>query len=477
MITYKDIEISFEQGTRQIVEGVSFELRPGTRTVLLGANGSGKSSLLWALMGIVSPTKGSIRLDEFDAQKPEDITAIRQALGFVGQRPDDLIVSTTVEAEVAFGPENLRVEQAELRARVNEALARVGLSGFEKREPASLSGGQKQRLVMAAALAMKPRYLLLDEPFAMLDPSSADAMLELVEELRASGIGMLHITHNLAEAHTADEIIVLHDKKMAFKGSFEELLEHQDSFKAWGIELETPQVVRDFEPTSGAPSVYSLDHLDLSYEDAQGESFKALFDLNMNIHKGDFVLIEGESGAGKTSLLKILAGALKADKGSKAQFKDDELSLKTTRGKVGLVFQDAEQSFFAETVLEEVMFGPLQMGIPRAEALEKSTQELHAVGLNPDLFSARLPFNLSGGEARRLALASVLSFGPEVILADEPTASLDAPSRLKVRELLAKESKDKTLIVVTHAPHEFIDMANKHFRIEAGRIFDMRAGS
>lgn len=463
------------------MSGVSFDFEPGKRTVLLGANGTGKSSLMWAIMGIVNPSAGEIEIEGLSPSDPASIGEIRSLLGFVGQRPDDLIVSTTVESEVAFGPENLRIPQDELRRRVTESLALVGLEGFEKREPASLSGGQKQRLVMAAALAAHPKYLLLDEPCAMLDPASAEAMLALIDRLKDEGMGMLHITHNLSEAKTADEIVVLHNKSVVFKGSFEDLLAFEDSFLEWGIELETPSLELDFDlnktETPEAESVYDLAHLNLSYETVESDKVRALEDINLDIRAGEFVLIEGESGAGKTSLLKILSGAIQADKGSTALFENAPLNMKATRGKVGLVFQDAEQSFFSETVLEEVMFGPLQMGHDKELAQAKSEEVLRSVGLEPDTFAERLPFNLSGGEARRLALASVLSFSPSVILADEPTASLDAPSRYKVRSLLAQEARDKTVIVVSHAPDEFTELAHKHYRISAGRLINMRADS
>ncbi len=216
---------------------VSLTISPGEMVALLGANGSGKSTLARLVNGLLTPRAGTVSVDGLDTIDPERSRALRELVGLVFQNPDDQIVATAVEDDVAFGPENLGLPRAEIRTRVDEALALVGLAGMERREPHLLSGGQKQRLAIAGALAMLPRYLVLDEPTSMLDPQGRAEVLGVLERLRLAGHGLLLITHDLAEAQRADRAIVLSAGAVAFDGEVPELLAKGSRLAEWGLEM------------------------------------------------------------------------------------------------------------------------------------------------------------------------------------------------------------------------------------------------
>ena len=204
---------------------------------MLGANGSGKSTLARLANGLLLPDSGSVTIDGLDTADGSHTRTIRERVAIVLQHPDDQIVATTVEDDVAFGPENLGLERAEIRLRVDEALAAVGLTGLERREPHLLSGGQKQRLAIAGALAMQPMYLVLDEPTSMLDPEGRRDVAAVIEGLGRSGKGILLVTHDLTEAARADRTVVLDHGAVVYSGTAEELAERTDVLGACGLEV------------------------------------------------------------------------------------------------------------------------------------------------------------------------------------------------------------------------------------------------
>lgn len=233
--------------------GVSLTLKPGEVVAVLGANGSGKSTLARMANGLLLPQSGRVTVDEFDTRDPEAIRRIRERIGMVFQRPDDQIVATTVEDEVAFGPENLGLPREELRRRVDEALAAVGLVGMEQREPHLLSGGQKQRLAIAGALAMRPAYLIVDEPTSMLDPQGRSEVLGIFEELRRQGHGFLHVTHNLADVLHADSAIVLDHGRVRFSGGMAEVLRQPQLLAECGLDVPPILLLAEELRALGAP--------------------------------------------------------------------------------------------------------------------------------------------------------------------------------------------------------------------------------
>ncbi|MCL2332666.1 MAG: energy-coupling factor transporter ATPase [Actinomycetia bacterium] len=456
------------------LDGVSAELAPGEYVALLGANGSGKSTLLKALLGLIDIDAGQVRVEGLDPYADADALAARQQVGYVQQRPDDQIVATSAEDDVAFGPENLGLPREELRARVTASLAAVGLSGFEQREPHTLSGGQKQRLVIAGALALRPRYLLLDEPTSQLDPQAQREVLAILDDQVARGCGVLHVTHDLAEARRAQRLLVLHEGRLVFSGSYDELLAcPQEELVTWNIELKMPVYERaryeGGEPAGDhapGPLALALQEASLAYESGD-QCIRALQDATLTLSPGEFILVRGATGSGKSTLLNLMAGFLTPSEGS-ATIDGQPLTLKTARGRVGFIFQDSEAQLFAETVLDDVAFGPRNFGASDEEAHRRATEALSAVGLDPEVFGGRSPFQLSGGQARRAAIAGVLALRPRYLLADEPTSALDAAGRNAVRRLLAQATAHAGVLVVTHSPEQFAEMATSVYELDAG---------
>lgn len=223
-------------GPSRALDAVDLEVDSGRITALLGANGSGKSTLARMCNGLLVPTLGRVTVDGMDASDPTLARQVRSRVGMVFQNPDDQIVATSVEADIAFGPENLGLPSSQLRERVDSALAAVRLTGMESREPHLLSGGQKQRVAIAGALAMLTGYLVMDEPTSMLDPQGREDVLSVVRSLAADGHGILLVTHDLAEAVIADAVVVLDRGRVVFSGTPESLLRQPD-LTAWGLEI------------------------------------------------------------------------------------------------------------------------------------------------------------------------------------------------------------------------------------------------
>ena len=237
MLRFNNIGFSYcgSQEESTALNDVSLHVGPGELVGLLGANGSGKSTLVRMANGILTPSVGSVGVDGLSTTDERHIHEIRQRVGVVLQHPDDQIVATTVEDDVAFGPENLGLDRSLLRTRVDQALSAVGLRGLERREPHLLSGGQKQRLVIAGAVAMDPTYVILDEPTSMLDPQGRQDVLTVIERLRLAGKGILHVTHDLAEIGGASRVIVLNRGEIAFAGAPSELFTMLDLLEECGL--------------------------------------------------------------------------------------------------------------------------------------------------------------------------------------------------------------------------------------------------
>jgi energy-coupling factor transport system ATP-binding protein len=204
--------------------------------VLLGANGSGKSTLARVCNALLLPAAGAVSVDGLDTRDEGHLWEIRSRVGFVQQNPENQIVGTVAEEDVAFGPENLGIERAELRRRVDDSLDAVGLAGMQRREPHLLSEGQKQRLAIAGALAMEPAYLVLDEATAMLDGVGRSDVLAVLRRLRERGVGVLHITHHLEEAVDADRVVVLSEGRVIFEGTPADLIDDPARAVACGVE-------------------------------------------------------------------------------------------------------------------------------------------------------------------------------------------------------------------------------------------------
>lgn len=220
------------------IDGINLDVEKGDFIVILGHNGSGKSSLAKQLNAILEPTSGTVYIKEMDTKNEDDILKIRQTAGMVFQNPDNQIIATIVEEDVAFGPENIGVETEEIWERVARSLNAVGMEAFRLQSPNHLSGGQKQRVAIAGIMAMEPECIILDEPTAMLDPIGRQDVIKTVKELnKRKKITILLITHNMEEAIDADKIFVMDKGKLVMQGTPREIFSQVEQLKGYGLEV------------------------------------------------------------------------------------------------------------------------------------------------------------------------------------------------------------------------------------------------
>ena len=230
-----------EDITVRAIDNVSLDVKEGQFIAILGHNGSGKSSLAKHINALLMPTDGTVWVDDIDTKDEKRLWDIRQTAGMVFQNPDNQIVSTVVEEDVAFGPENMAVPTGEIWQRVERALGAVNMTAFRHKSPLKLSGGQKQRIAIAGIIAMEPKCIVLDEPTAMLDPVGRNEVLETLHELnRKKGITIILITHHMNEAVGADKIFVMDKGKLVMQGTPKEVFSKVEEIKSYG--LEVPQV-------------------------------------------------------------------------------------------------------------------------------------------------------------------------------------------------------------------------------------------
>ncbi len=241
MIEIKNLVYEYEEADHPAVGGVDLTIEKGEFVAVLGHNGSGKSTMAKCLNGLFQPTRGDVIVDGMNTKEEEDIWKIRARAGMVFQNPDNQIVATVVEEDVAFGAENLAVEQGELRRRVDDALAAVEMTEYKDDQPHKLSGGQKQRVAIAGILAMNPDYIILDEPTAMLDPRGREEVMKTILRLnKEEGKTIILITHFMSEAVQADRVAVMEEGKLVLEGPPREVFNQVDTMKSLG--LDVPQV-------------------------------------------------------------------------------------------------------------------------------------------------------------------------------------------------------------------------------------------
>ncbi len=219
------------------VKNLSLNVKKGEFVVIIGHNGSGKSTLAKLINAILLPSKGKVYVDNMDTFEEEKLWDIRQRAGMVFQNPDNQIVATIVEEDVAFGPENLGIDPPNIKKRVEESLKALGIYELRRKPPHLLSGGQKQRVAIAGVLAMKPQCIIFDEPTAMLDPSGRNEVMDAVEKLKEEGITIIHITHFMDEAVYADRVIVMEDGKIALEGKPKDVFSKVEKLKELGLDV------------------------------------------------------------------------------------------------------------------------------------------------------------------------------------------------------------------------------------------------
>ena len=551
MIECRGVSFSYD-GAVPALDGVDLNIEDGEFFCILGGNGSGKSTFAKHLNALLQPDAGTVRINGMDASDPELVYDIRSTAGMVFQNPDDQLVATLVEDDVAFGPENLGVPSAQIAQRVREALKGVGLVGFERHETHALSGGQKQRVALAGVLAMEPRVLILDEASSMLDPRGRKGLMKACRALHDRGMTIVMITHFMEEAAEADRVAVFRAGRVAMLGTPEEILTRADelaelnldmpascclgtALRAKGVpvhaqvreadmvaEIAQTYADRSGEDAAGRPSasdsrvldnassatdgtavsepVIEILHLSHSYSlsarerrrwrkrsATAGKSNKqalwgndpsspwALRDVSLTVRRGEFLGLAGHTGSGKSTLVQHLNGLIRPQEGFVRALGLDLSNKKdaaAVKAKVGVVFQYPERQLFAETVTQDVAFGPHNLGLPQDEVDRRVESSLSRVGLDLSTVGDKSPFELSGGQQRRVAFAGVLAMEPEVLVLDEPMAGLDPAARRDFLELIDRLHRDGlTVVMVSHSMDDLANCCDRIVVMNEGAVF------
>lgn len=445
------------------LSGVDLDIAPGERVLVLGPSGSGKSTLMGGLAGLL----GGAEEGEATGTLTVDGVAPADARGRVGllmQDPEAQVVLARVGDDVAFGMENLGVAREEIWPRVENSLEAVGLSVPLNHSTTELSGGQKQRLALASILAMGPGLLLLDEPTANLDPSGVAEVRAAVETVvESTGATMVVVEHRVdVWASLVDRVIVVADGAIAADGPLDEVLAQQgDALRERGIWLPGDDVAAEVGPAPEVPPASSeaapiarVSDLTIGYD----ASAPVRSGIDLTIERGVSTCIVGANGAGKSTFALTLAGLLPPLEGAvEVQTSDGtagdphQWSSKQLLGRMSMVFQEPEYQFLAATVAEELAIGPRAAGMSEAEIAPLVEEHLEALGLTK--LARANPMTLSGGEKRRLSVATALISAPELLILDEPTFGQDRGTWLGlVRLLRAALERGVTLVSITHDP-------------------------
>ena len=244
-IEVRDLVVEFTQLTedgvetagKRAIKGISLDVQKGSFVAIVGMNGSGKSTLAKCFNGLILPTSGSVTVDGMDTRDDSKLWDIRRRVGMVFQNPDNQIVSSIVEDDVAFGPENLGIPPEEIRDRVDQALKQVGMYEHRLKGAHMLSGGQKQRIAIAGAVAMRPECIVFDEPTAMLDPKGRESVMSIIRQLNSEGITTILITHFMSEAVQADRVVVLKNGNVLADRIPREIFSDNELIREAGLEL------------------------------------------------------------------------------------------------------------------------------------------------------------------------------------------------------------------------------------------------
>jgi energy-coupling factor transport system ATP-binding protein len=502
----------YPRSTNWVLQDVSLTLAAGDMLGIVGPTGAGKSTLLQVLCGIVPQFHGGrfcgratvAGLDTLE----HPVSTLAHHVGIVFEDPETQLIATSVESEVAFALENLCVPRDQILVRVPEVLAAVRLDHVRRKRPSELSGGQKQRLAIAAALATRPRLLLLDEPTSQLDPVGTQEIFAILHELnRELGIAIVIASHAAEEmAEHVGRVALLVEGRVVAEGTAAAMYADVELLQRHAI--RPPQVARTFfllqqkglpvrtVPTQLAPATVALGPLqsalgawpgetapprvelprkahiavrELRHEYAGGSV--ALQGISLAISEGEYVMIIGQNGAGKSTLVKHFLGLLLPTSGSVlvggVQTEAGDVARLAQR--IGYVAQNPDQQIFNTTVEAEVAFALPFLGLSAAEIGERIEQSLDAMGLSA--VRKAHPLSLPRGDRARVVIAAVLAMGPDTVIFDEPTTGQDDRGARYILELTRKLHRmGKTVIVVTHHLYLMAEYAERALVLGRGTL-------
>jgi len=508
-LEFRRVTFAYRDATRPALKDISLLVERGQSVIIMGEGGAGKSTLCRCANGLIPHfQKGELTGDILafgESTRARPVHELARRVGLVFQDFESQLFSTSVELEAAFGPENFGLPRDQIGRRIAEALSATGLAGMERRAPATLSGGEKQRLAIASVLACRPELLVLDEPTTDLDPEGKRQVFEIARWLRNSSTtapAVVMVEHETEEAAHFPRAVVMREGAIVYDGDVRALLARPEFMESHGIRPlpaaalfarlgETARPIEDADALSQLKALgYRLDRSRwqaLAADEARRahgdpiievrslshsyDGIPAVDGVDLTIREGEFVVILGQNGSGKTTLVKHFNGLMLPRVGEVrvAGAETRRQSALQLGRQVGYVFQNPDHQIFADTVREEVGFGPRNFGLAPDEVARRVTESLAAVGMAG--LEAADPFSLTKGERQRIAVASALASRPKVLVLDEPTTGLDYRQNVGMMELLRRlNDSGHTIIIVTHAMWVAAEYAHRAVLLSRGRV-------
>ncbi|GAP22136.1 ABC transporter ATP-binding protein [Leptolinea tardivitalis] len=480
-ITVDKLTFQYHSRTEPAISDISFKVYPGEVLLIAGSSGCGKTTLMRCINGLIPHTyrgdmSGEIRL----LDKPVSEMAmsdLSQTVGTLLQDPERQIVGSYVRNEVAFGLENLGFSREEIIRRVDETLEYLGILHLRDRETFSISGGEKQKVALAGVLVMQPKVLLLDEPLASLDPSSAHEALKLFRDLADKGIAVVIVEHRVEDVLSInpDRVLYLDAGKQEYYGDSSGLMKvvdyHRIKLPARIImeRAKTEQVI-EFKPLlspQAGEALVKFDHVSFRYREDLPD---VLHDVSFQVGKGDVIAILGHNGAGKTTLVKHALGLLKPTDGRVLlEGKDTrKVTVAQAAHTIGYVFQSPTQMLFAPSVKEELAFGPKNLRYTPDTIQKNVDWAIHTVHMEAELETP--PLALSFGQQKRVSIASILSMRSRILMMDEPTAGQDYWNYNQFMDAILQMPGFDSVLFITHDVDLAVVYANRILLVFGGQI-------
>lgn len=511
VLEIEDLWYKYPYTDKWVLKGINLRVEKGEFIVLTGRSGCGKSTLALTICGYIPHViekgvlKGRVTVDGVDTRS-KPLHQLTQMVGVVLQNPEDQLFALTVEQDVAFGPENLAMPKDEVRRRVDQAMKDAGVYEIRDRPIFSLSGGQKQRTAIAGILAMEPSIIIFDEPTSDLDPQGAYSVLNVISDIqRRRDVTVILIEHRLDEVSKyADRIILMEDGEILIDDEPHKAYRELDKFLDRGV--RPPQVseaaykyggdtripitldegveffqdrVNGLKPPS-IETEESITRGDVVIEardvwHTYPNGVTALKGVDLEISEGEMVALIGKNGSGKSTLSQMMVGLLKPTRGIVKIYGHD---VRTTPMEeiiryVGYVFQNPDHQLFTNTVLDELSFGPRNLGIDEDEVGRRVEEALKILGLEE--FRERHPQSLSRGQRRRLAVATILTMEPKILILDEPTTGQDWGHSVKLMEIARRLNRERgvTILFITHDMRIVAEYADRVILLHEGeKVFD-----
>jgi energy-coupling factor transport system ATP-binding protein len=504
LVDARDVWVKYRGANDYALKGVSVSVSEGEVVAVVGPTGSGKTTLCKVLSGIIpnfgayDDFKGNVTVDG-KSTLGKRVGEISRSCAIVFQDYESQLFRTTVELEVAFGPENLCLSRDEILKRVRRSLELVGLVGLEKRYSFALSGGQKQRLAIASMLALQPKVLILDEATSDLDPRGKREVYAVVRRLLEEGAirSLVMVDHHLDKvAEFADRVVLMDSGRVVMEGGTEDVLSEVDLLRSLGLNppepaellhdlglrskplpmtveeaLERMPALRNFRKPSEEEAntrEAAVEVEDLWFAHPGGDW--VLKGVNLTVRSGEMVGLIGQNGSGKTTLAQTIMGILKPGRGRVRLFGKDVTSqdLMERAVTVGYVFQNPDYQIFTKSVYEEIAYGLRARGM--GEEVRKRVEEVaRMVGLSELLDED--PFFLPKAHRQRVAVASVLALNPKVVILDEPSTGL-SPGETRALMDLARElnRRGTTFIIITHEMWVVAEYCNRVVLMSDGNV-------